>query len=89
MYYASISCCIDVMCLLLSPVFAVSIINPLELIRTNMQSKPLSYAELVSCIRTAVEVDGFVSLWRGLGPTLLRDVPFSGQLHYSSKCSHH
>ncbi|PIK46743.1 putative solute carrier family 25 member 39 isoform X12, partial [Apostichopus japonicus] len=61
----------------ISRVFAVSIINPLELIRTNMQSKPLSYAELVSCIRTAVEVDGFVSLWRGLGPTLLRDVPFS------------
>lgn len=61
----------------ISRVFAVSIINPLELIRTKMQSKPLSYSELVGCIKTAVEVDGFLSLWRGLGPTLLRDVPFS------------
>lgn len=61
----------------ISRVFAVSIINPLELIRTKMQSKPLSYSELVGCVKSAVEVEGLFSLWRGLGPTLLRDVPFS------------
>jgi len=25
-----------------------------------------------------IKQDGFASLWRGVGPSLLRDVPFSG-----------
>ncbi|XP_022081975.1 uncharacterized protein LOC110974546 [Acanthaster planci] len=58
-------------------VFAVTVISPLELVRTKMQSKPLTYNEIVGCIKTAVQDEGWLSLWRGLGPTLLRDVPFS------------
>ncbi|XP_038077432.1 solute carrier family 25 member 40-like [Patiria miniata] len=61
----------------LARVFAVTVISPLELVRTKMQSRPLTYNELVSCIRTAIQDEGWLSLWRGLGPTLLRDVPFS------------
>ncbi|NWY05648.1 S2539 protein, partial [Nothoprocta ornata] len=57
---------------------AVTVISPLELIRTKMQSRPLSYRELRVCIRSAVAQDGWLSLWRGWGPTVLRDVPFSG-----------
>ncbi|XP_062337245.1 probable mitochondrial glutathione transporter SLC25A39 isoform X1 [Osmerus eperlanus] len=56
---------------------AVSVISPLELLRTKMQSQRLSYGELGACIRTAVAQDGWMSLWRGWGPTVLRDVPFS------------
>ncbi|KAM8795196.1 mitochondrial glutathione transporter SLC25A39 [Eudromia elegans] len=56
---------------------AVTVISPLELIRTKMQSRPLSYRELRVCIRSAVAQDGWPSLWRGWGPTVLRDVPFS------------
>ncbi|XP_006824204.1 mitochondrial glutathione transporter SLC25A39-like [Saccoglossus kowalevskii] len=56
---------------------AVSVINPLELIRTKMQSKALTYTELKNCVKTAIAQDGWLSLWRGLAPTLLRDVPFS------------
>uniref|UniRef100_A0A667Z3G7 Mitochondrial glutathione transporter SLC25A39 n=1 Tax=Myripristis murdjan TaxID=586833 RepID=A0A667Z3G7_9TELE len=56
---------------------AVTVISPLELIRTKMQSRPLSYSELQACIRSAVAQDGLLSLWRGWGPTVLRDVPFS------------
>ncbi|NXA56444.1 S2539 protein, partial [Nothocercus julius] len=56
---------------------AVTVISPLELIRTKMQSRPLSYRELRVCIRSAVAQDGWLSLWRGWGPTVLRDVPFS------------
>uniref|UniRef100_A0A8C7YED8 Mitochondrial glutathione transporter SLC25A39 n=1 Tax=Oryzias sinensis TaxID=183150 RepID=A0A8C7YED8_9TELE len=57
---------------------AVTVISPLELIRTKMQSRKLSYSELRVCIRSAVARGGPLSLWRGWGPTILRDVPFSG-----------
>uniref|UniRef100_A0A8D0L935 Mitochondrial glutathione transporter SLC25A39 n=1 Tax=Sphenodon punctatus TaxID=8508 RepID=A0A8D0L935_SPHPU len=56
---------------------AVTVISPLELIRTKMQSRQLSYSELRICIQSAVAQDGWLSLWRGWGPTVLRDVPFS------------
>lgn len=57
---------------------AVTVISPLELIRTKMQSRQLSYHELRVCIQSSVAQDGWLSLWRGWGPTVLRDVPFSG-----------
>lgn len=56
---------------------AVTVISPLELIRTKMQSRQLSYMELGACLRSAVSQDGWLSLWKGWGPTVLRDVPFS------------
>ncbi|XP_028268771.1 mitochondrial glutathione transporter SLC25A39 [Parambassis ranga] len=56
---------------------AVTVISPLELVRTKMQSRRLSYSELRVCIRSAVSQGGVLSLWRGWGPTVLRDVPFS------------
>ncbi|XP_056143590.1 probable mitochondrial glutathione transporter SLC25A39 [Lampris incognitus] len=56
---------------------AVTVISPLELVRTKMQSRQLSYSELQVCIRSAVAQSGWLSLWRGWGPTVLRDVPFS------------
>ncbi|XP_077474690.1 mitochondrial glutathione transporter SLC25A39 isoform X2 [Stigmatopora argus] len=56
---------------------AVTVISPLELIRTKMQSRHLTYGELRVCIRGAVAQGGPLSLWRGWGPTVLRDVPFS------------
>lgn len=62
---------------------AATVISPLELIRTKLQSQKLSYRELSNCIRTAVEAEGWRSLWRGLGPTLLRDVPFSAMYWYN------
>lgn len=52
-------------------------ISPLELIRTKMQSKKLSYKDVSIAIRLLVYHKGYLSLWKGLGPTLLRDVPFS------------
>uniref|UniRef100_A0A1A8CY76 Mitochondrial glutathione transporter SLC25A40 n=2 Tax=Nothobranchius kadleci TaxID=1051664 RepID=A0A1A8CY76_NOTKA len=56
---------------------SATVISPLELIRTKLQSQKQSYRQLTACIRSAVEAEGWRSLWRGLGPTLLRDVPFS------------
>ncbi|XP_056466624.1 probable mitochondrial glutathione transporter SLC25A39 isoform X1 [Gadus chalcogrammus] len=56
---------------------AVTVISPLELVRTKMQSRKLTYRELNVCIRSAVAQSGWLSLWKGWGPTVLRDVPFS------------
>jgi solute carrier family 25 protein 39/40 len=61
-----------------------SLLSPLELIRTNLQSTPKSSANphtltsVLTSIRGLVRDQGVRSLWRGLGPTLWRDVPFSG-----------
>ena len=61
-----------------------TIASPLELIRTNLQSTPLSPSNphtlrsVLASFRLLAQTKGFRSLWRGLGPTLWRDVPFSG-----------
>ncbi|KAM7245476.1 hypothetical protein CapIbe_004002 [Capra ibex] len=56
---------------------AVTVISPLELIRTKMQSKKFSYEELLRFVSKKVSEDGWISLWRGWAPTILRDVPSS------------
>lgn len=56
---------------------SVTVISPLELIRTKMQSKKLSYFEIGTAVKSLVKTRGIFSIWHGIGPTLLRDVPFS------------
>lgn len=65
-----------------------SIASPLELVRTNLQSTPPpgmthSLPSVLRSLRTLARTNGTLSLWRGLGPTLWRDVPFSG-LYWAS-----
>ncbi|XP_019471927.1 solute carrier family 25 member 40 isoform X3 [Meleagris gallopavo] len=57
---------------------SVTVVSPLELIRTRMQYHTLSYKQLHLSIRSKVARDGWLSLWRGWSTTVLRDVPFSG-----------
>jgi len=58
--------------------------SPLELLRTQLQSTPQdmstsrTFRSAITGIRFMVKDEGFRSLWRGLPPTLWRDVPFSG-----------
>lgn len=56
---------------------SATIISPLELIRTKMQSKKLTYTQVWGAVQTSVQQQGVRSLWRGWGPMILRDVPFS------------
>lgn len=58
-------------------VFAATFVSPIELVRTKMQSKKLSYFEIGQAVRSLIQYQGLSSLWRGLAPTLMRDVPFS------------
>ncbi|XP_027703775.1 solute carrier family 25 member 40 isoform X5 [Vombatus ursinus] len=62
---------------------AVTVISPLELIRTKMQSKALSYKELHLFVRRKLSHDGWISLWRGWSSTVMRDVPFSAMYWYN------
>lgn len=61
-----------------------SLMSPLELIRTTLQSTPISSSNphtlrsVLTSVHALVQNQGMRSLWRGLGPTLWRDVPFSG-----------
>ena len=43
-----------------------------------MQSQKMRYDEIVSTERVVMKTQGFFGLFRGLPPTILRDVPFSG-----------
>ncbi len=62
----------------MSRTVAVTAICPIELLRTKLQSRQgYNYRQLVDVARTAVQQNGFLSLWRGLSPMLLRDIPFS------------
>jgi solute carrier family 25 protein 39/40 len=66
-----------------------SLVSPLELVRTNLQSTPLSpdqphtLRSVLVSVRALVAANGARHLWRGLGATLWRDVPFSG-LYWAS-----
>lgn len=61
-----------------------SLSSPVELLRTRLQSTPSdpsvphTLRSTMSGIRTMVGKEGLRSLYKGLGPTLWRDVPFSG-----------
>eukprot|EP00128_Syssomonas_multiformis_P015411 Colp12_sorted_trinity150504_noHs@19901 len=65
-------------------IFSATVISPLELIRTKVQSRSnYGYKELAGVVVKSVRTEGVLSLWRGLVPTLLRDVPFSA-IYWSS-----
>lgn len=57
---------------------AATIVSPLELVRTKMQSQKLSYLEVGQALKSMINTQGILGLWTGLRPTLMRDVPFSG-----------
>ena len=64
---------------------ASTVISPLELVRTKVQSQQASTgAKSLAVSREVLRealgsgVSGFLGLWRGLGATLARDLPFSG-----------
>jgi len=61
----------------LARTWAVSIVSPLELIRTKMQSQKMEFFQVRIALRELVKAQGILGLWNGYTATLLRDVPFS------------
>lgn len=62
-----------------SRALAVCVISPLELLRTRIQSVSVigNRFTLWKDLKKMIKTNGAVSLWKGLIPTLWRDVPFS------------
>jgi solute carrier family 25 protein 39/40 len=61
----------------ISRLIAVTVVSPIEMIRTKMQSEKLKYSEISQAVRYSTKNYGLKSLYRGLVPTIWRDVPFS------------
>lgn len=64
-------------------IIAVTVVNPLELIRTKMQSEKMSYREVGVAFKKMIAQHGPQGLFRGLFPTIMRDTPFSS-LYWTS-----
>lgn len=61
---------------------AATVISPIELVRTRMQSishEHQTFSIILKDVIQMIQKNGCASLWRGLLPTLWRDVPFSGK----------
>ncbi|VDN24883.1 unnamed protein product [Cylicostephanus goldi] len=56
---------------------AATIVSPLEMIRTKMQSEQLTYRDIGRALRVTVAKNGIRGFYLGWMPTLLRDIPFS------------
>jgi len=56
---------------------AVTLVSPLELVRTKMQSQKMPWSDVHKCLTELVRAQGIRALWNGYTATLLRDVPFS------------
>ncbi|KAK6051629.1 hypothetical protein COOONC_10868 [Cooperia oncophora] len=56
---------------------AATIVSPLEMIRTKMQSEQLNYRDIGQALRVTISTHGISGFYLGWLPTLLRDIPFS------------
>ncbi|KAI5785134.1 mitochondrial carrier domain-containing protein [Pyronema domesticum] len=67
-------------------VFSASFVSPIELFKTRLQSTSSAdsgnFRATFHGVKTMVANEGIRTLWRGLGLTLWRDVPFSGLYWY-------
>jgi len=61
----------------LARLLAVTIVSPLELVRTKMQAQKMPLSQVRQCLGDLVAAQGVRGLWNGYTATLLRDVPFS------------
>jgi len=58
--------------------FAGSVMIPFTVVKTRVESGSFQYRSVVTALTSIVSKEGLRGLTRGLGPTLARDVPFSG-----------
>ncbi|CAO3615260.1 unnamed protein product [Cunninghamella blakesleeana] len=63
----------------LARTITAAVISPMELFRTRLQSAEGAggFNDAWNSVKLMVHREGLISLWRGLVPTMLRDVPFS------------
>ncbi|ETO14103.1 hypothetical protein RFI_23264 [Reticulomyxa filosa] len=70
---------IPLVCGIISRTIAVCVISPLELLKTQMQARTINRnLSIYQATLLNARAEGVRSLWKGVAPTLWRDVPFSG-----------
>ena len=57
---------------------AGSVMIPFTVIKTRFESRAYNYSSTAHALSSILRTEGLRGLTRGLGPTLVRDVPFSG-----------
>ncbi|VDN53773.1 unnamed protein product [Dracunculus medinensis] len=62
---------------------STTVVSPLEMVRTKMQSERLTYYEINVLMKRSLRLEGWRSFWRGWSPTIMRDLPFSA-IYWSS-----
>ena len=55
-----------------------SVMIPFTVIKTRFESRAFNYSSTAHALSSILRTEGLRGLTRGLGPTLVRDVPFSG-----------
>jgi len=58
--------------------FAGTLLIPFTVVKTRFESCQYNYSGVLSAVRNIVKTEGLKGLTAGLGPTLVRDVPYSG-----------
>jgi len=61
-----------------SRAFAGAVMIPFTVIKTRFESNSYTYTNTYQAFKNIFKLEGFRGLTSGLGPTLFRDVPFSG-----------
>ncbi|KAI8905582.1 mitochondrial carrier domain-containing protein [Gorgonomyces haynaldii] len=61
----------------LARTITVTLVSPLELFRTRIQASEHGFHDTLAGIRSLLKERGLRVLWKGLSPSLWRDVPFS------------
>lgn len=69
--------CVPLVAGSLSRTFVAVLVSPIELLRTRLQSSTTG-TTIPAIVQAMRKNGGWRSAWRGLPPTLWRDVPFSG-----------
>jgi len=69
---------------MLARTVATYLVGPMELLKTQLQSQALPRGTTIrQALKINIDGGGFLSLWRGVAPTLWRDVPFSAIYWFS------
>lgn len=51
--------------------------QPVDLIKTRVMNNPELYSSALSCLKTTIQKDGFMSLYNGISPFMIRAVSFN------------
>ena len=64
-------------------VLSQTIVFPIDLIHTRITLNPNRYSGLFNAFTSIIKEEGFLSLWRGVTPTILGAIPFESSQYFA------